>query len=84
MMAGIRWEIMVFAEVMEKVMTKHDLVKGDSWKEMSFDELQKRLLEEVEETERFTATLSEWVDVANICMMIYHHALTKVQPRRVR
>jgi len=71
----IRKEIMAFAQAMEKVMQKHDLIKGDSWKEMSHQALQTLLRQEMVESECDNAKIGEWIDIANICMMIYNNTL---------
>ena len=71
----IRKEIIFFAESMERVMAKHDKMKKDSWKRMSHYELQELLLQEVEESNNENAKIKEWIDIANICMMIYCNAL---------
>ncbi len=70
-----RPEIIRFAEAMERLMHKHDNIKGDSWKEMPHGRLQKMMLKEVEETKEENAMLSEWVDIANFCMMIYSNTV---------
>jgi len=66
---------MEFAEAMEKVMQKHDKTKGDSYKGMSHQSLQTLLRQEIVETELDDAKVSEWIDVANLCMMIYHNTI---------
>jgi hypothetical protein len=71
-----RQEIRTFAEAMEVVMRKHDKEKGESWKNMTFEELQDLMLTEVEETKYKDAKLHEWIDVANLCMMIYANTVT--------
>ena len=71
----IRKEIRNFSQAMERVMRKHDKIKGDSWKSMSHLELQKLLLKEVNETKDEFAKLQEWIDVANICMMIHNNTI---------
>jgi len=77
----IRKEIQGFAEAMERVMRQHDGDKGETWKDLSFETLQILMLKEVEETKLLDAKLGEWVDVANLCMMIYHNALHKKNPQ---
>ena len=72
-----RPEIIRFAEAMERLMHKHDTVKGDSWKRMSHSYLQEKLMEEVGESNQEDAKLEEWVDIANICMMIYNNTVMK-------
>lgn len=71
---------MFFAEAMEKTMKKHDKEKGDSWKNMPHEELQNLLLQEVEESKNIASKIGEWVDIANICMMIYCNAIPKPIP----
>ena len=71
----IREEIMFFAQAMEDIMRKNDKEKGDSWKNMSHNELQNLLLGEFKESQDENAKIKEWVDIANICMMIYCNTL---------
>lgn len=66
---------MAFAEAMERTMRKHDNAKGDSWKSMPHESLQELMLKEVEETKSEDAAIGEWVDVANLCMMVYSNTL---------
>lgn len=69
----IRPEIAEFAQDMELVMRKHDKLKMDTWKTMHVDYLKLKLQEEYAE-----ATISEnkehleYVDMANVAMMLYH------------
>lgn len=66
----IRKEIMEFAEEMERVMAEHDNGKGDSWKRIPLSQLDDKLNEEIEEA-RIDGDKREFVDVANVCMMIW-------------
>ena len=71
----MRKEIQEFAEEMERIMAKHDAKKGDSWK--SPDTFTQRFLiekfyEETKEAMQNRADKSEYVDVANICMMLWY------------
>ncbi len=63
-------EVKEFAGFMQKVLDNHK-DRSDSWKFCTFEYLQKRMLEEVEETKEDDPKIGEWVDVANFCMMIY-------------
>jgi len=68
---GIRPNILSFAKKMELVMKRHDLVKGDSWKDLDEEYLWDKLQEEFDEVvaSRFS---KELIDLANICMVLYH------------
>lgn len=68
----IRKEIQEFAEQMERVMQKHDIRKGNSWKRMSVDELTRLLAVKYVETTKGTPVRNEYIDVANYCMLLYH------------
>jgi len=70
-------EIKEFAEEMERILKKHDFIKGDSWKMMSHKQLQELMLKEVEESKEDDAKLGEWIDIANICMMIWYNSTHK-------
>lgn len=67
----MRKEIEEFSLEMERVMQKHDKLKGDSWKELPYRTLRVLLDKEVEE---YIASRSkgELVDIANLCMMLYN------------
>ena len=74
----MREEIEEFAEEMEKVMQKHDRYKKDSWKTCKLDYLEKKLVEEYKEWKDGTKgipAMDELVDIANVCMMLYHRYL---------
>jgi hypothetical protein len=71
----VRSEIMDFARNMERVMGKHDSIKGDSWKTMSMDELLYLLSEEVEELASNPDSHEEFIDIANFCMMLWNRAI---------
>ena len=73
----IRKEILGFTEEMEKILRKHDADKLDSWKSLSHKELQNLLHLEVEESDEENAKLVEWIDIANICMMIWWNTTHK-------
>jgi len=66
----IRPEILEFAKEMERIMAKHDNGKGDSWKQMPIKQLDDKFNEEIEEAS-IEGDRQEWVDVANVCMMIW-------------
>lgn len=67
---NIRPEILFFAKQMEKVMKRHDAVKGDSWKCMSDKELLDKLEEEYHEAEGGIFA-KEYLDVGLVCMMLF-------------
>lgn len=67
---NIRPEILFFAEQMEKVMKSHDADKGDSWKCMTNKQLLTLLKNEYTEAKVGIFT-KEYIDVANICMMLF-------------
>jgi hypothetical protein len=69
-MTIISQEVQEFAEAMQRVLDKHK-DRGDTWKQCSFDYLQSRMIDEVRETREDDPKISEWIDVANFCMMIY-------------
>ena len=66
-----RPEILEFAKAMEATMKKHDARKGNTWKAMSLKELDQLFNNEIEEA-TINGDRSEWVDVANFCMMIWN------------
>ena len=71
----MREEIKEFAEEMERVMKEHDRYKKDSWKTCNLGYLEKKLVEEYKEWKDGTVLLPakvEVIDVANICMMLFH------------
>ncbi len=70
-MEKIRCEILEFAKEMEKIMKKHDKKKGDTWKTVSINFLKGKLIEEFDEYIVYENT-DELVDIANICMMLWH------------
>jgi len=67
-----RPEIQRFAEAMQVTMDKHQDIKGDSWKGMSFKDLRKLLLKEILELPFEEGDVIEYVDVANLCMMLWY------------
>ena len=74
----MRKEIQEFAEMMEKVMSQHDSVKKDSWRTMPLPVLKDLLCAECCEFFQSCGrreAKDELVDIANICMMIYHKKL---------
>lgn len=70
---SIRPEVEAFALEMESVLRKHDALKGDSWKQMSYDELRDLLFNEFIEAYKVTSKPHprEFVDLANIAMMFW-------------
>jgi len=71
----MRKSIKEFAEQMEKVMQMHDRYKKDSWKTCKVEYLEKKLVEEYKEWQDITMGCNakdEVIDIANICMMLYH------------
>lgn len=75
----IRKEIMRFAQEMEKIMSKHDKIKSDSWNDCSIRYLFDKLEEEWEEASiaffnevDYPKTRKELIDLSNICMMLWH------------
>lgn len=76
---NIRPEIMAFAEAMEAMMARHDEKKGDSWKTMSEEDLIDLMGEHVENwwnDYEYGSDIppDDYVDIANIAMMIWHKA----------
>ena len=72
---NMREEIKEFAEEMEKVMQKHDRYKKDSWKTCNLEYLEKKLVEEYKEWKDGNVLCplkNEVVDIANVCMMLFH------------
>jgi hypothetical protein len=68
----MRQEIREFAEEMERIMLKHDHRKGDTWKSSNMgDFLIDKFHEEFKESVEIGADPSEFVDVANIAMMLW-------------
>lgn len=67
----MRQEILDFANQMEKVMQAHDQKKGESWKELPVPFLMGKLQEEYAEAV-LEFESGEFVDLANICMMLWH------------
>lgn len=76
-MVEVRESIQKFAECMEKKMRRMDSEKGDSWKDMSIEQLEFVLDEE--EWEYLKARegidgnpMEELIDRANVEMMLFH------------
>ena len=74
----MRDEIKQFAEEMERIMSKYDKSKGDSWKKMTFGQLLKLFYEEQSELvnefmkdNNNDRQKEELVDMANILMMLW-------------
>ena len=73
-MIKLRKDVREFAEAMEKTLQKHDPKKGDSWKTLSTHYLWQCLNQEWNEvnTTNLNNGNREFVDLANVCMMLYH------------
>lgn len=86
----MREAVQDFAEAMEKKLAEKDEAYGDSWKTCDINFLHSRLMREVEEFEEDyhgvmvfhedEETTKELVDVANVCMMLYH----RIREERLR
>jgi len=78
----MRKEIKEFAEEMERVMQENDAKKVDSWKSLPIQCLEDLLLGRFEdyqyatEFEEYKFTITghkrELINIANICMMLWH------------
>ena len=77
----IRPELLAFAEAMEKTMRKHDLKKGDSWKDCEIVYLFIKFDEEYEEAHNEIYNFvckgksnlkPELVDLSNCCAMLWN------------
>lgn len=83
----MRDELEIFVIEMENKLKQKDVEYGDSWKTMPLDKLMFRLKQEYREWEetgmindRGTPAMvdyskEELVDIANVCMMLYHRRL---------
>ena len=73
--AGLRPEVLVFANLMEHKLREHDADRGDSWRQMSPQALFDRLCAEMEELkwawERDEKRV-ECIDVANFAMFLWN------------
>lgn len=71
----MRQEVKEFAEDMERILAKHDALKGESWKRMNYADLRDLLFNEFIEAYKVTAKPhpDEFVDLANIAMMLWWH-----------
>jgi hypothetical protein len=85
-MYQIRPEIMIFAHALEKQMWYNEKRgKGDEWKEMDYQYLFKRLMDEVDELKQeidFTEpeelkVRHESLDVGSMACFIFYNALVK-------
>ena len=68
----------LFNQAMEVELYKHEKKKGNSWNDCDLQFLLDKLDEEIKEFKDETKPLAkaeEIVDVANICMMLYHRYL---------
>lgn len=76
----MRKEIELFAEAMEEIMQKHDPSEGDSWREMSVDEIiqcaweHENIIGEafIEPKLDIGLVKHECVDIANFYMMLFN------------
>lgn len=71
----MREDLEKFALEMEKILLKHDKKKGDSWKTCDIKYLENKLEEEFREWKNTSVPLNkgvEVIDIANICMMLWH------------
>lgn len=73
----VRDSIREFAIEMEAVMSKHDDRKGNSWKGCEIEYLETKLKTEFEEWKeemmgRTDKRGDEVIDIANMCMMLWH------------
>ena len=67
----LRPSLQSFSRAMELVLMQHDLVKGDSWQSIAEGDLWIKLHEEFTEATHSKSS-EELIDLANICMMLYH------------
>ena len=78
MIRMVRKEIVEFTDEMERVMSKHDKKKGDSWKSCDVRHLDNKLCEEFREwDETNKCSNEELVDIANMCMMLWNRLKQK-------
>lgn len=64
-----------FVKKMKLTLDKHQEEKGDSWVTCDLEYLEKGLMDEIGEyelAERPLHKAEELVDIANICMMLFH------------
>ena len=77
----MREDLEEFVEEMEKVLSKHDKEKGDSWKTCDKEFLENKLKEEFREWKNTAVPLNkgvEVIDIANICMMLWHRYYPRI------
>jgi len=77
----MREDLEEFILEMEKVLAKHDEQKGNSWKTCDIKFLENKLIEEFEEWKnqpKRTGKGDETVDIANVCMMLWHRYFPEV------
>ena len=68
---GLRW----FVVQMKLKLDMNQEEKGDSWVTCDIEFLEKKLREEIEEYHKGEGRMKsahELVDIANVCMMLYH------------
>jgi len=70
----LRNAVREFAEEMERIMQKHDPVKGDTWKTCPIEFLEEKLEDEFAEYKHgsFVRDERELIDIANIAMMLWY------------
>ena len=81
----LRPEVFGIAIEMEQKLSKKDDEKGDSWKEMSIEELQVLLdkeTQEYNEADNDYAKAKKMIDRLNIAMMMFWRHLDKANPFR--
>jgi len=74
----LRNELQEFAFEMERILSLHDESKGESWRTCTIGFLEGKLHEELSEYASSpcrSGKCDELVDIANICMMLYHRRL---------
>jgi hypothetical protein len=77
----MREDLEEFVLEMEKVLAKHDKNKGDSWKDCDIKFLENKLKEEFDEWNSLDNRHKkgdETIDIANICMMLWHRYYPEV------
>ena len=69
-MIDVRDDLKDFCLAMEAKLREHDAEKGNSWKDVPIDYLREKFKEEFDECGGVDK--SEFVDMANICMMLWN------------
>lgn len=68
---GIRPELLEFMLECESVLRKHDLIKGDSWKTMTLNDLYYLLATQIQEWQN-TCDPKELINITNVTMMLWN------------